>query len=85
MYSVIFQEVIYGSYDPLRAYAGRLNDSLPAPSLELVLRIDASRRELLREGAELKNWRDAGRHSRVRRSMSLLSTDAQRSSRPQVR
>jgi hypothetical protein len=54
VYSVIFHEVIYGWHDRLRVHAGGLNDSLLAPSLDLVRGIEASFLDLLREGADLE-------------------------------
>ena len=54
-YSVIFNEVIYGLYAPLRAFATALNSSLLAPTISVTQQIEECRNAHLREGADLEN------------------------------
>jgi hypothetical protein len=53
-YSSLFNEIIYGKYEELRAYAKHLNDSLLFPSIELVNRADLTRTALIKDGADLE-------------------------------
>ena len=53
-FSSLFNEVIYGKYEVLRDYAKFLNEHLLLPSLDLVSRLDTSRRTLAEEGADLE-------------------------------
>src|SRR5438876_4141387 len=57
-YSSLFNEVIYGKYDELKAYARLLNDSLVLPSIDIADKLNRSRRSLIEEGADLETSED---------------------------
>jgi hypothetical protein len=54
-FSAIHNDIIYGKYDALRAYAEHLNDDLLVPALELVQDIHHVRTELIHLGAHLEH------------------------------
>jgi hypothetical protein len=53
-YSVLLNEVIFGTHDELRAFGGQLNEHLLLPSLETARFPGAARENLLRRGADLE-------------------------------
>jgi len=57
-YSSLFNEVIYGKYAELRAHAQSLNDSLLFPTMDVVSRVDLTRKSLLKEHADLERSED---------------------------
>jgi hypothetical protein len=52
-YSVIFNEVIYGSIDKLRKFSGNLNEHLLLPSLDRVLELERQRSLMVESGVGL--------------------------------
>ena len=53
-FSAVYDDVIYGAYDALRAYAGSLNDDLLLPTLQLVQDVHHVRTELIHAGGHLE-------------------------------
>lgn len=53
-YSSLFNEIIYGKYPELRAYAKTLNSSLLFPTMEIVRRVDLTRKDLITKNADLE-------------------------------
>jgi len=53
-YSSLYNEIIYGRHQGLRAYAKHLNDSLLFPTIEMVNRVDLTRKALIKDGADLE-------------------------------
>lgn len=53
-YSVIFHEVIYGKYDELRDYSKYLNNNFLFSSIDIVKRLENTRNQLLKLGADLE-------------------------------
>lgn len=54
-FSAIHNDVIYGRYDELRAYAEHLNEGLLLPTLQLVQDVHHTRTELIHLNADLKH------------------------------
>jgi hypothetical protein len=60
LYSSLFNEIIYGKYEPLRAFVQILNENLLIPSLDAFEKIDRTRQELLAAGADLETDEPCG-------------------------
>jgi len=54
-YSSLFHEVIYGLYNEMRSYAGRLNYHLLLPTIETAELLDCTRNQLLEVEADLES------------------------------
>lgn len=53
-YSVLFNEILFGKYEPLRKFAVQLNNFLMFPDLGLLKEMQIERRTLVENGADLE-------------------------------